>query len=116
MAKCNSDQESAIEKISSGIKKTTDNKRKEHQACRKEEKEIHHAHKVKKCNELTSYLNEIEAKSPERPQDTDDDAMVEWVEAMSDNWCDQGKIANEKESQCICEGFLRRGLSFSGVF
>ena len=99
--KCNDDQAAAISKISSGIKKQTDDFRKEHQACRKEEKDVHHAHKVKTCKELTSYLTEIEEKSPEKPTDTDDDdAMVEWVEAMSDNWCDQGKVANEKETAC----------------
>ena len=80
--KCNDDQAAAISKISSGIKKQTDDFRKEHQACRKEEKDVHHAHKVKTCKELTSYLTEIEEKSPEKPTDTDDDdAMVEWVEA-----------------------------------
>jgi len=99
--KCNDDQAAAIRKISSGIKKQTDDFRKEHQACRKEEKDVHHADKVKKCTALTTYLKEIEDKSPEKPADTDDDdAMVEWVEAMSDNWCDQGKVANEKEAAC----------------
>jgi len=101
VAKCNADQEAAIEKISSGIKKTTETKRQEHRDCRKEEEDVHHAHKVKTCKALTSYLTEIEAKSPEQPQNTDDDdAMVEWVEAMSDNWCGQGTIANEKEAAC----------------
>jgi len=99
--KCNDDQAATISTISSGIKKQTDDFRKEHQVCRKEEKDVHHAHKVKTCNALTSYLTEIEEKSPEKPADTDDDdAMVEWVEAMSDNWCDQGKVANEKEAAC----------------
>jgi hypothetical protein len=99
--KCNDDQSAAIRKISSGIKKQTDDLRKEHQACRKEEKDVHHAHKVKTCTALTNYLKDIEEKSPEQPANTDDDdAMVEWVEAMSDNWCDQGKVANEKEAAC----------------
>jgi len=99
--KCNDNKAEAITKISSGVKKQTDDFRKEHQACRKEEKDVHHADKVKKCTALTTYLNEIEEKSPEKPADTDDDdAMVEWVEAMSDNWCDQGKVANEKEAAC----------------
>jgi len=99
--KCNDNKAEAIRKISSGIKKQTDDFRKEHQACRKEEKDVHHADKVKKCTALTTYLTEIEEKSPEKPADTDDDdAMVEWVEAMSDNWCGQGKVANEKEAAC----------------
>jgi len=98
---CNDDQAAAIRKIRSGIKQQTDKFRKLHQACRKEEKDVHHTDKVKKCTALTTYLKEIEDTSPEKPADTDDDdAMVEWVEAMSDHWCGQGKIANEKEAAC----------------
>jgi len=104
---CNKEMLTLTQQISSSTKVSVASSRTEHAECRNKEAE-HKGTKATKCQELDDFLNGI-GGFPSLPDPKGRDAMVKYVETMSQYFCPKGPEATKLDAACTAATNVHSG-------
>merc|ERR1719217_1023895 len=104
---CNKNMISLTQEISSSTKASVGTARTEHAECRQKEAE-HLRTKGSRCKELDDFLNGI-GGFPSMPNPKGRDAMVKYVETMSEYFCPKGPTATKLDAACTAATNVHSG-------
>jgi hypothetical protein len=104
---CNKNMTTRTQEISSSTKVSVGTSRTEHAECRKQEAE-HKNTKTARCQELDDFLNGI-GGFPSMPDPKGRDAMVQYVETMSEYFCPKGPTATKLDEACTASTNVHSG-------